>query len=93
MSICIKVEIKVGNGTTSIRTPRNEDVSFNQDTMHSPSYIEKYIKQPLNTFFSQYTLSCPKGVQNGGAPLYSVVAIALFLDIISDNMGKCPAVI
>ena len=27
--------------------PRNEDTSFNQDTMHGPFYIEKYTKLPL----------------------------------------------
>ena len=27
--------------------PSSEDISFNQDTMHGPIYIEKCMKQPL----------------------------------------------
>ena len=35
------------SGTPLHGHPWNEDISFNQATMHGPSYIEKCIKQPL----------------------------------------------
>ena len=54
-------------------TPWNEDIFFNQDTTHSPSYIEQCTKLPLKWghLLNQDTLSCPKGIRNRGVSLYN----------------------